>query len=708
MSSRRIWALLIIGVLALLPAVAVALSIHRHAGFLPLGDQWHTPGALIEAQLDGRLYWRQFFFQHNEARKAFTSAVWMALAVNGWHARLEMYTTVLLVGACVLGYLQLCRRAAPHASLAPALLMAIASVLLFNPIGLAGLQPPWFWGIGIENAVVILALLGGTCANVTLRSWPLRYTISAACSLAATYSFANGMLLWVLLHPRWLGPWKGDGAPTRRVLWLDAVYLLAFVTVVATYFWDYVRPPAHATLSDSLASPGRIVEFFLAWLGAPVSPRIGSMAYATAIGGAGLVLFVWSLLQVVRRGLWVRALPFGLMATYTLISAAAVSLGRASMGGATAPRYFLHVLPFYLGLAGLVWLNSTAPRDRRTGRVAGLAAWTVIALPAAFVASNWAGIQREHTQVYHRLITRCEAALCFAALVPDNPDLELQHLKVRDVVGYFTRLARVGIFDVELAPRQAELVVSGEVLDHGAKLFISTEDERPRVHGEVLDGPGLELSHLLLRARSGAQEKFVSVIPLAAYPRAGRAGARHVDTSIETDNFPSGLLELALLGYDESTRRCVELGVTTELRSGPMSAAEVRDAASLPLRAEAGVATLDAVNGVSIVDQSALSIPRGETIVVRGWAMDVTADALAARVYIKLGRRLFPAECRQPRLDVAQRLGRPELVASGFRCVLDAALLGAEDGGPLSVVIESRGGELLEQPQRLMIQRGDG
>ena len=58
--------------------------------------------------------------------------------------------------------------------------MAFASVLLFNPIGLSGAQPPWFWGISIENAVVILALLGGTCANVCLGSWPLRYTTSAA------------------------------------------------------------------------------------------------------------------------------------------------------------------------------------------------------------------------------------------------------------------------------------------------------------------------------------------------------------------------------------------------------------------------------------------------------------------------------------------------------------------------------------------------
>jgi hypothetical protein len=701
------WTLPVIGALALLPCVAVVVCIHRYAGFLPLGDQWYTPGGLIEAQLEGRLYWKQFFFQHNEARKAFTSAVWMALAANGWRPRLEMYTTALLVGVCVLLYHQICQRAAPRARIGPALLLAVASVLLFNPVGLAGGQPPWLWGINLENAVVIVALLGATCANVRLGSWPLRYGISAACSLAATYSFANGMLLWVLLHPRWLGPWKGALAPTRRMLWLDVAYVAAFVTVVVTYFRGYVRPAGHAALSDALASPGLIVEFFFAWLGAPLSPRIGSMAYSTAIGGAGVALFLWSVVQVVRQGAWARALPFVVIAIYTLISAAAVSLGRASMGGATAPRYFLHVVPFYLGLAGLLWLSTSAAREARQWPAAGVAAWSLLGLQVISVASNWVGIQREHAQIYHRRIAHCEAALCFVELVPDNPDLALRHLSVRDVVGCFTRLARDGVLAVELGPRRSELVISSAVIDQSAALFILTENERPTVRGAVVDGNGVELSHLLLCTRFGAQEKFVSVLPLAAYPRESRNGPRQVDVAIATDNFPTGLLELELFGYDETTRRCVTLGVATELRRGPITVAEIRDATSLSLRPDASVVTLDTVNGQSCHDQAELSIPRGEALEVRGWAIDRARGELAARVHLKLGQRMFPAECRQTRLDVAERLERPDLAACGFRCVVEAALLGAEDGGPLSIVVETRHGELLEHPHRLLIRRVD-
>jgi hypothetical protein len=726
MSQRRPWTVLGLAVLASLPCLAVIVCIHRYAGFLPLEDQWDTPGRLLEAQLDGSLTWRDFFVQHNEARKAFTNVVWMLLATSEWSARLEMYTSVLLVGACVLFYLWICRRASPGTSLAPLLLATTASVLLFNPAGLTGAQIPWLWGVNLENAIVIVVLVGAIFANTHLRSWPLRFATSAACSVAATYSFANGMLLWVLLYPRWLGPYSvgphsvdvgsvGAGglktwAPTRRSLWLDVAYLAAFATVVVTYFSGYFRPPSHPSLMEALGRPDRVVKFYFAWLGAPLSPKFNSLAVAALVGFIGVGLFLWSFVQVARHRLWVRALPFLLLAAYTLISATAVSLGRsgAGAGGALASRYYLHVLVFYLGLNGLLWLCTTVGRERGRGNLPRFAFWTVLALQVACVASNWVGIHPKHIRFVQERVARGEAALQFVDLVPDNPDLTNIHGRMPQLIPRFKLLTRAGVLDIELAPSREKLEVSSAVVDQSATLFLTSLRDELRIFGDVVDGPATEvLSHLLIHARAGAEEKYVSVIPLAAYRRERGTGRFHVDALISQENLPGGLVALELFGYDPATRRCVSLGVTTELRTAGITPAEILDATDLELRPQVGLVALDMVNDVAVLGRPEVAIPRGGPLVFSGWAVDVVASQLAARVYVKVGERLFPAQYGQPRPDVARNLDRPDFLACGFTCALDESLLDAETSGLFNFVVETRRGEFLVDPQGLTIQRVD-
>lgn len=712
MNPRRPWIVLALGALALLPCLAVVMYIHRYAGFLPLEDQWDTPGRLFEAQLTGSLTWREFFVQHNEARKAFTNVVWMLLATGGWSARLEMYTSVALVGALVLFYLWICRRSTPSSSpsstLAPLLLAACASVLLFNPAGLTGAQLPWLWGVNLENAIVVVMLVGAICANIYLRSWPLRFVISVACSVAATYSFPNGMLLWVLLYPRWLGSvGREERAATRGPRWLDLVYFGAFATVVGTYFIGYFRPPNHPSIVEALGHPLRVLHFYFAWIGAPLSPRFGSVGVAALIGFVGVGLFLWSFVQVARHRLWPRALPFLLLAAYTLITATAVSAGRSGMGvgGALASRYFLHSLIFYLGLNGLLWLCTTIGRPEGRGTLARAVLGTVLVLQIALIAHNWVGIYPRHIRFFHEYNGRGEAALQFVELIPDNPDLKNNHGLMLQRIPRFKLLASAGVLDVELAPPRAELELSEAAIDQRATLFLSTQGDTLKVFGDLVDAPGVEgLTHLLLHARSGAEAKFVSVLPLAVFPRERGASRRHIDTSISRDNLPGGRLELELFGYDLATDRCVSLGVTTELRTGAVTAADVLDATALELRPQPGLVAVDDVNGVPVPASYEVTLPRGGPLAFNGWAVDVVSSELAARVFVKEGDRLFPAQYGQPRPDVARNLERPDFAASGFSCVLDESLLDAETTGPFHFVVETRRGEFLLDPQGLTIQ----
>ena len=708
---RREWLIFGIGVLALLPCLAVVMYIHRFGGSLPIGDQWGVPARLFEARFADDLRLEHFFRQHNEARKAFTGAVWMLLASNGWNMRLEMYVSVLLAATCVLSYLSICRWCAPGARLAPALISATASVLLFNPVGFTGGNAPWLWGINVENAIVIAVLVGGVCAILHLRSWPQRYAISAGFSVAATYSFANGMLLWLLLYPRLFRGRDGEViAPLRRGLWLDVVYLVGFAAVVGSYFNGYDRPGHHPSILEALGRPDQVLQFFFIWLGAPLTPRIGTLTFPSVIGAVGVGLYLLCLVEVVRQRLWSRALPFFVIATYTLVSGVAVSLGRAEFGAAaaTAPRYCLHVLVFYLGVNGLLWLCATATLGRRRRLVHGTLLWASLALQVAFVTINWVGIVPEHLRAYHEHNRRGEAALRFVDLIPDNPDLTILNPYMLRQVRRFKVLLADDVLSVDLAPRSEGLVISNTVVDQSASLFIAAEAGGVRIFGSLVDGPGMETqSFLLLRARSGAEHKFVSVLPLDVYPHERGADRRRIEALISADNIGSGPQELELFGYDAATKQCVSFGVSAKLRFGDIAPSELLDATAIELRPHAGMFTVDSVNGVSTMGRSDVTIPPGSPLVIDGWAFDAESGDPAARIYMRLGARLIPARYRMLRHDVAQRIGRPDFVTTGFTIVLDESLLGGETGGTFGFVLETRRGEYLEDPQSLTIERSD-
>jgi len=708
MNPRRPWAWIVLSVVALLPCLAVVMTIHRYGGRLPFEDAWNTPGRLLEAQLAGTLHWKQFFAQHNEARKAFSSCVWMLLALDGWNPRIEMYTSVLLVGTSVVAYLLLCRKTDPGSRLAPMLLATTASVILFNPIGLVGAHPAWLWGVNLENAIVIAVLLAGVSLNVYVTSWPLRHVISAACSIAATYSFANGMLLWLLLYPRWFGRGRAEQSESpRRGVGLDAIYAAAFVTVVVTYFIGFERPQDQPGLLYALEKPRRVLEFYLAWLGAPISPRQSDLTSAMVTGFIGVALFLWSFVTVARHRLWMRALPFLLLSVYTLTSALAVSLGRSPFGAsnAMASRYYLHVLVFYLGLNGLLWLCSTVDHDQRRRRLPKVVLWTALALQVAIVASNWVGIPAK-VQRFHERNARGEAALQFIDLIPDNPEMTNLHQWMKKFVPRFKELSRAGILDVELVPGREELEVADTTMDQSATLFISTDGERMRIFGALVGGAANErLTHLLVHSRADGREKFISVIPLSIFPRAHGTSERPIDTLIGIGNLPNGPQVLELSGYEFATQLIVPLRVATQQRHGHVSPLEILDATTIELRPQQGVGSIDVVNGVAVQGRSELTVPRGGQLVFTGWAFDPSTSELAVRTFVKVGERLFPTHSGQPRPDLARRLDRSDLLPCGFVCRLDESLLDAETSGPFHLVIETRRGDYLLDPGGLTLQR---
>ena len=187
--------------LILLGCVPAALMWHyvtRNWISIPFWDEWFTPGNQFASWCRGTLTLQELFSQHNESRKFFPRLLYLALAkFGGWDVRKEM--TVLFLTVCLLGGLlfRLLRRT-PGASTVSALTAwAVMMFLCFSPVQFEN----FLWGIQLEAFFPGIALAAIAVVNLSDLSFRTKSLANLLLAFAATYTYANGIILWPLGFP---------------------------------------------------------------------------------------------------------------------------------------------------------------------------------------------------------------------------------------------------------------------------------------------------------------------------------------------------------------------------------------------------------------------------------------------------------------------------------------------------------------------------
>lgn len=174
--------------------------------------------------------------------------------------------------------------------------------------------------------------------------------ICVAAATLATWSLANGMLLWplLLLVAWWLR--MKSSAPTA---------LLTFGLVnIALYFYHYHRPLAKMTLP--LLSVGERLRYVVVYFGSTFV-RHSSGAVAVVAGSVGIGVAVVLLVRMLRQR--ASASPFLIELSFLIMlclaTAVATSSGRIHLGveQATASRYQTFALLFWCCLGLIVLLR---------------------------------------------------------------------------------------------------------------------------------------------------------------------------------------------------------------------------------------------------------------------------------------------------------------------------------------------------------------
>jgi len=447
-SAERAERLLVLAAVGL-PALSMLAVIAIVGTDVPFADGWDTPGILLETEVHRGLNARDFVAQHNESRPLFPRLVFYSAShVFGWHPKLFMLLSWLATLVAALVAARWLRQAvrAPLAFVASLIVSAFAFSLAQYANFLWGMQLVVF----VPSLCLILALeLARSRASPTF----VLIGVIGLCSLS-TFSYANGMICWLLAAPALQLVAAERVAERSRLRVMAGIYLACAVLALLLYFWDYARPPHHPSFVAALLEPAQAGLFFASWLGAPFSDAVWPLE-AAPIAGCGVLVVVAGLVgvfvQQVRasggRDLVRRAIPWLALLAYGLISGLVTTAGRVGSGeqAAFSQRYATQVMWIPVGLTGLVCVMRACRDDARVRARPRLDVALFVVLGGLAVLS-WINGARQLPQ-YSKQLRQNALSLRFIEVLPENPLLARIHPMPQRIVPRARLLGERGLLD---------------------------------------------------------------------------------------------------------------------------------------------------------------------------------------------------------------------------------------------------------------------
>lgn len=342
------------------PPVGVAVYMAWLGLNVPFWDQWDVVPLLIGLN-EGTLSLADLLSQHNEHRPFFPRLLWLGLAeLTGYNTNAELWLNwgLALLTFGVFGAYTVWVFRQRGANL-PGGLFPVLALLVFN---LAQWES-WLFGVQTIMFLGMLAIVAGFVVLARFDNW--RGVLGGAVlGGVATFCMANAVLYWpiggvmvVLVAPpgqRW----------RHTALWGVAAGLSLAVFFVG---WS---PTNSATLPIVWEDPVRYFNWVLNFLGAPLL----TYWYAWLFGLGSVVGLVWVGPEAVRRQPVAWLAPYWALIVFTLLSAAAIGVGRAgvSLTSAVASRYLTMTVWYWASLLVLLALTGGSQRWQKWW-LAGLA-----------------------------------------------------------------------------------------------------------------------------------------------------------------------------------------------------------------------------------------------------------------------------------------------------------------------------------------------
>jgi hypothetical protein len=387
--------------------ISFAIILGRYAVDVPMGDEWSFVPRLWLASRDGTLTVGELLLQHNEHRILVTKVIYLiVVSLFGWHPVLLMALTQILLFAIAVACMRLSRATLPPTGVS-ALTLALSLLVLYTPVQAENLLWGMQFGFYVPPLCVVALLL------LVRRPMPAGWllAVSAALAFTASFTLANGLLLWGLapIAIATLAPHR----PMRPWLFWSAWAIVATASVWL-YFRGFVRVmtmPTSEALVAIVREPWPMVQGVAVGLGAPLAAR-NDMDAALGAGYVVLVVTVvvmgWLGVRAARRrDLLQRSMPWLILGAFGLgfflmsVPSRVGFFGYAAMFAGRYGVYWACVVVSTLHVLALVAQDTAATRSSAR---AGVVIWALCAIAlVAGMARNlpsalaWLDVKREHT-----------------------------------------------------------------------------------------------------------------------------------------------------------------------------------------------------------------------------------------------------------------------------------------------------------------------
>lgn len=425
---------------SLYPAIAAVVSTLLLGGFLfflisrswvptPHWDQWDYEGETLIRYFGHDLSWRYLFSQHNESRLFVPRVVAIVLApLTGWDIRYDVGLTLFCTLWSAIGLDILVLRSSllrPHQKV---FCLVCANAAVFSCTQ---------WEVLLFGAYYFvvpgMALIWSLVVMQGRWSYAAKVFTSVALSVVATLSYINGLFLCVLLFPALVIEGQRAGLSMVRRRSLQATYLVLSALTVLPYLRTYKQHAGHPSMEVTLVEPARMFQYYLSWIGAPLTDISSRDVVAQFAGGALLILFFSAggyLIWVHRKNIAAaQAYCWIVIGSYVAITGLSVTVGRSAMGvgQAFASRYqtFSLLLPAVLAPLAFLAINRRFPDAIQ--RYRWTAAFCFVTGGAAALFSL--GYDSGSLDLQKYSFARSEAALGieFVDAIPDNPLLVIAY-----------------------------------------------------------------------------------------------------------------------------------------------------------------------------------------------------------------------------------------------------------------------------------------
>lgn len=479
-------------ILSLIPIVALAALIHAFAVNVPFWDEWILSDVLIKYR-EGTLGWDDIFRQHNESRKIFPKLFMLAIAdfAHG-DVRVMMWTSFLFVCAIAACLFILERKSGLQWSGVQGPAFALTMLVLFSPVQWEN----WLWGIQMIVFVPFLCIVASLVLFQSRSKVAVKVLLAMGLSTFATFSFANGLLCWMLLFPALLLLLKNE--ERRLAKGLAVTWIAGFALNVLVYFWGYEKPGEHPSLGFFLLHPLESCLYFLNFLGAPFCFGLPVLRFEAAFLSAALLLPAFILLggvtlkqPIIRE----QSVPWIVIGFYAIACDLLCVVGRSGFHfqQASALRYTTFSLTLAIAvihLAAIAWTNTdilkrSGPATRRCLLSIPILLTGLLVLSSLNGAWQMAYLKQQRRHM--------KAMLIFAGILPQKPLTHFLAASLPDLIRRADKLGRFGLLHPKMleSPRvpSPQADVRGELTDlrqePTGKYTASIWAQTP--HGKVAD-----------------------------------------------------------------------------------------------------------------------------------------------------------------------------------------------------------------------------